>query len=119
MSVPREVDKLRIWQLGRFAYWRVRAGEHFDAEAAQTQATNVHLIPADEEVRRALVAEGIDARPVWKPMHLQPVFRDAARVRGEVAAALFRDGLCLPSGPMPPGGQARGIAAIREALGAA
>ena len=55
MSIPREVDKLRIWQLGRFAYWRVRAGERFDAEAAQAQATNVHLIPADEGVRRALM----------------------------------------------------------------
>ena len=46
----------------------------------------------------ALEAAGIEARPVWKPMHLQPVFRDAARVGGEVAAGLFLRGLCLPSG---------------------
>lgn len=49
-------------------------------------------------VRLALEAANIEARPVWKPMHLQPVFR-GARVRGgAVAADLFERGLCLPSG---------------------
>ncbi len=71
-----------------------------------------------EAVRRALAAEHIESRPVWKPMHLQPVFRHARRVGGAVAAGLFRDGLCLPSGPMPPEGQARVIAIIRRVLGA-
>jgi pyridoxal phosphate-dependent aminotransferase EpsN len=51
-----------------------------------------------EAVRLALEAENIEARPVWKPMHLQPVFADYAAVGGRVAEALFRDGLCLPSG---------------------
>ena len=41
---------------------------------------------------------GIEARPVWKPMHLQPVFHGCEVVGGGVTAALFRDGLCLPSG---------------------
>ncbi len=51
-----------------------------------------------EAVRRHLGAQGIEARPVWKPMHLQPVFAEH-RVRGGVVAErLFRDGLCLPSG---------------------
>jgi pyridoxal phosphate-dependent aminotransferase EpsN len=51
-----------------------------------------------EEVRLALEAENIEARPVWKPMHLQPVFK-GCRVRGgEVAEKLFKNGLCLPSG---------------------
>lgn len=51
-----------------------------------------------EAVRLALEAENIEARPVWKPMHLQPVFK-GARVRGgAVAADLFERGLCLPSG---------------------
>ena len=54
---------------------------------------------ADREVvRLALEVENIEARPVWKPMHLQPVF-DGVRVRGgRVAADLFERGLCLPSG---------------------
>lgn len=51
-----------------------------------------------EAVRLGLQAENIESRPLWKPMHLQPVFRDApARVNG-TSAALFEKGLCLPSG---------------------
>lgn len=51
-----------------------------------------------EEVRRALEEQGIETRPIWKPMHLQPVFREAETVGGEVAEELFARGLCLPSG---------------------
>ncbi|NOK38015.1 aminotransferase class I/II-fold pyridoxal phosphate-dependent enzyme [Corallococcus exercitus] len=51
-----------------------------------------------EAVRTALERENIEARPVWKPMHLQPVFATFERRRGAVAEALFRHGLCLPSG---------------------
>jgi dTDP-4-amino-4,6-dideoxygalactose transaminase len=51
-----------------------------------------------ESLSTALEAENIEARPVWKPMHLQPVFK-GARVRGgAVAEDLFSRGLCLPSG---------------------
>lgn len=50
-----------------------------------------------EELRLALEAENIEARPVWKPMHLQPVFSAYECVGGEVADDLFRRGLCLPS----------------------
>lgn len=51
-----------------------------------------------ETIRLALDAENIEARPVWKPMHLQPVFAGCPAIRGEVAEDLFRRGLCLPSG---------------------
>ncbi len=52
----------------------------------------------NEQVRLALEAENVEARPVWKPMHLQPVFR-GCRVRGgAISEHLFREGLCLPSG---------------------
>jgi len=51
-----------------------------------------------EEVRSALEAENIEARPVWKPMHLQPVFRGCEIVGGAVSEELFDQGLCLPSG---------------------
>lgn len=54
---------------------------------------------ADREVvREALTAENIEARPVWKPMHLQPVFAECESIGGDVAADLFEHGLCLPSG---------------------
>ena len=51
-----------------------------------------------EKVREALAAQNIEARPVWKPMHLQPVFAAYDRVGGAVAEDLFNRGLCLPSG---------------------
>lgn len=51
-----------------------------------------------EDVRLALEAANIESRPVWKPMHLQPVFRGYDAIGGAVAERLFRDGLCLPSG---------------------
>jgi pyridoxal phosphate-dependent aminotransferase EpsN len=51
-----------------------------------------------ETLRRVLAARGIEARPLWKPMHLQPVFSHCERVGGAVAEDLFRHGICLPSG---------------------
>jgi len=54
---------------------------------------------ADREVvRLALEAENIEARPVWKPMHLQPVFEAYPTLGGAVSEDLFARGLCLPSG---------------------
>ncbi|MCB0034575.1 MAG: DegT/DnrJ/EryC1/StrS family aminotransferase, partial [Anaerolineales bacterium] len=51
-----------------------------------------------EQVRLALEAENIEARPVWKPMHLQPIFSPYETRGGSVAEKLFNHGLCLPSG---------------------
>jgi pyridoxal phosphate-dependent aminotransferase EpsN len=51
-----------------------------------------------EKVRETLATQNIEARPVWKPMHQQPIFADYERVGGEVAEDLFKHGLCLPSG---------------------
>ena len=42
---------------------------------------------------------GIEARPLWKPMHLQPVFKDAPAYVNGVSEKLYRTGICLPSGP--------------------
>ena len=51
-----------------------------------------------ESLRLHLENENIESRPLWKPMHLQPVFKDAAYYGGVVAESLFKKGLCLPSG---------------------
>jgi sugar O-acyltransferase (sialic acid O-acetyltransferase NeuD family) len=51
-----------------------------------------------EEIRRHLESADIEARPVWKPMHCQPLFAHCRSVGGGVAERLFRRGLCLPSG---------------------
>jgi dTDP-4-amino-4,6-dideoxygalactose transaminase len=51
-----------------------------------------------EDVRVALEQAGIESRPVWKPMHRQPVFGACECLGGSVADHLFSQGLCLPSG---------------------
>ena len=51
-----------------------------------------------EDIRLALEEENIEARPVWKPMHTQPVFAHCRHRGGEVSESLFLNGLCLPSG---------------------
>lgn len=50
-----------------------------------------------DEVIAALAEFNIEARPLWKPMHLQPLYERCERYGGDVAAGLFRQGLCLPS----------------------
>jgi dTDP-4-amino-4,6-dideoxygalactose transaminase len=51
-----------------------------------------------ERIRLALEVEDIESRPLWKPMHLQPVYEDAPMYGGATSARLFQHGLCLPSG---------------------
>lgn len=50
-----------------------------------------------DEVIAALASDDIEARPVWKPMHMQPVFASCERFGGAVGEDLFRRGICLPS----------------------
>lgn len=52
-----------------------------------------------EDVRLALDADNIESRPLWKPMHLQPVFKNAPFYGNGTSERLFEIGLCLPSGP--------------------
>jgi len=51
-----------------------------------------------EDLRLALEAENIEARPLWKPMHMQPVFEGTQFFGSGVCARMFEQGLCLPSG---------------------
>ena len=51
-----------------------------------------------EKIRLALAEENIESRPLWKPMHLQPIFKDCLIYGGSVCEELFERGLCLPSG---------------------
>jgi dTDP-4-amino-4,6-dideoxygalactose transaminase len=53
-----------------------------------------------EDLRLKMDEEQIETRPLWKPMHLQPVFANVPMYVNGVSEALFNDGLCLPSGPM-------------------
>lgn len=67
--------------------------------AAKTLRTDCEPNANVEAMRLALDAAGIESRPLWKPMHKQPVYaQNPAYVNG-VSEALFKRGLCLPSGP--------------------
>ena len=71
-----------------------------------------------ESVRLALEAEDIEARPLWKPMHLQPIFAANHSFGGDVSARLFERGLCLPSGSsLGEDDQARVVETVRRARG--
>ena len=52
-----------------------------------------------DDIRLELEAENIETRPLWKPMHLQPVFSEASFYGNGTSENLFDRGLCLPSGP--------------------
>ncbi len=69
-----------------------------------------------EAVRLALEAENIESRPVWKPMHCQPIFKKYEVVGGQVAEALFIQGLCLPSGSDLTAAQLTHIVSIIKTL---
>jgi pyridoxal phosphate-dependent aminotransferase EpsN len=82
-------------------------GIEFMPEASFGQSTRwltcLTIDPAEfgadrEQVRLALAEQQIESRPVWKPLHLQPVFADCPCIGGTVAESLFERGLCLPSG---------------------
>jgi pyridoxal phosphate-dependent aminotransferase EpsN len=68
-----------------------------------------------DDIRLHLETRNIESRPVWKPMHLQPVFRSCRVRRGDVSQRLFEQGLCLPSGSgLTPAEQALVIEAVEE-----
>src|SRR3989338_5095139 len=68
-----------------------------------------------EKVRKHLAGLQIESRPLWKPMHLQPLFSACESVGGSVSEKLFEQGLSLPSGSwLGPADQQRVIEAVRE-----
>ncbi len=118
-NVPAAIGRGQLMHLGEkvarrrainAAYRRAFEGVpgiSFMPEAAYGSSTNwltVVLVDPDEfgastsAVRTHLDRHNIEARPAWKPMHLQPVFADAPMRGGQVAEEIFATGLCLPSG---------------------
>lgn len=103
------------------------AGLKFSPEATGMHAnrwlTTVLIDPAvtgfdRERVRLALEAQNMESRPLWKPMHMQPVFADAPYRGGHAATVAFEQGLCLPSGSaMTKGDVDRVIAVLRGLTG--
>ena len=71
-----------------------------------------------EALRVFMLSKKIEARPVWKPMHKQPVYKDAPAYVNGVSEALFKVGMCLPAGPYVTDDDVRYIAErIKEAIG--
>ncbi|WP_282629975.1 DegT/DnrJ/EryC1/StrS family aminotransferase [Empedobacter sedimenti] len=71
-----------------------------------------------EDLRLAFLEDDIESRPLWKPMHMQPVFADAPYYGEKVAEELFENGLCLPSGSNLTDAERERIAAkVKEVFG--
>ena len=66
---------------------------------ATTAVTDCQPNDNVEALRVALDQAGIEARPVWKPMHKQPVYKKAPAYVNGVSEAIFKVGMCLPAGP--------------------
>ena len=85
------------------AYGEVVHGAVGGAAGVTHQAASAHTDCEPnrnvEAMRVALDKAGIESRPLWKPMHLQPVYRNNPAYVNGVSEALFKRGLCLPSGP--------------------
>ena len=73
-----------------------------DAETEMLSLIHILVDPSNgitrETIRLALEAANIEARPLWKPMHLQPIFESSPFYVNGTAEELFNNGLCLPSG---------------------
>lgn len=69
-----------------------------------------------EQLRLAFEKENIESRPLWKPMHLQPVFKDYPYYGSGVSETLFETGLCLPSGSNLTDSDRKRIASVVNAL---
>ena len=67
--------------------------------AASSAVTDCQPNDNVEALRVALDKAGIEARPVWKPMHKQPVYQHAPAYVNGVSEGIFRVGMCLPAGP--------------------
>lgn len=71
-----------------------------------------------EQLRLSLAESGIESRPLWKPMHLQPLFADSRYIGRRFDEVLFENGLCLPSGSdMTDAEQDEVVAQMSDALG--
>ena len=107
--LPERVKQRRANNQRYRDFFQDRAGVTFQTEPNANYYSNYWLTtilidPAliggisREDVRLALDAENIESRPLWKPMHLQPIYRGTKFYGTGVCEKLFEEGLCLPSG---------------------
>ncbi len=126
-----EVLDLRVRQHREFNAWyrellRDVPGVTFQSEPSEDFHSNFWLTcividPAlagtdREKLRLAFEEENIESRPLWKPMHLQPVFATSPAFVNGTSEALFNDGLCLPSGSNLTGEDRERIAEVLKRM---
>jgi dTDP-4-amino-4,6-dideoxygalactose transaminase len=86
--------------------YSVKFQEEDDNSFSNRWLSCILVEPADnkgltrETIRLKLLEDNIEARPLWKPMHMQPIFIDCEYFGGNVSEKLFENGLCLPSGSL-------------------
>jgi dTDP-4-amino-4,6-dideoxygalactose transaminase len=104
--------------LGDLPGWSFMPEASFGRSTFWLSCATIDPIAADDSrdaVIDRLAAGDIEARPVWKPLHMQAVFDGAQVLGGNTAAQLFRDGICLPSGSsLTPADQDRVIELVRR-----
>lgn len=103
------------------AYARVISGAVGGAagvtHAAESAHTDIEPNENIEALRMALDEAGIESRPLWKPMHCQPVYRNNPAYTNGISEDLFRRGICLPAGPWVSQEHVhRIVAAIKDAI---
>jgi dTDP-4-amino-4,6-dideoxygalactose transaminase len=117
-GLPHKVKRRREINAAYRAAFAELPGIGFLPNAPDGEPTNwLTVITLDDPtpVREHLESLDIEARPAWKPMHLQPVFADCEMRGGAVAEEIFRHGLCLPSGSaMTDDDVARVVHGVRE-----
>jgi dTDP-4-amino-4,6-dideoxygalactose transaminase len=122
-GLPAKVARRRAVNARYRAAFADVAGIGFLPDAGFGEPTNwLTVITVDEEtfgasptrIREHLESLDMEARPAWKPMHLQPVFADCEMRGGAVAEEIFRTGLCLPSGSLTDADVDRVAAAVVE-----
>ncbi len=126
-GLPAKIERRRAIKQRYRAALGDLPGVGFMPDAPYGRPTNwltvITLDPAvarvtPDALRQRLEEDDIEARPSWKPMHLQPLYADAPVTGGKVAETIFERGLCLPSGSsLTDEDQDRVIAIIRSTLG--
>lgn len=119
-NISAGIGRGQLLELEEFIYARRRNHDLYTRLLANIEGVSVQQNPSDdyksnfwltcivvdaakfgatsEQIRLYLAAEDIESRPLWKPMHLQPVYQNEPYIGGSVAKDLFENGLCLPSG---------------------
>lgn len=95
----RAINSIYASELGGCSGIRVQTGpdEGFESNFWLT-TVQFDDSSAPDRIRTALADRNIETRPLWRPMHMQPVFADAPYYGDDISGHLYRHGLCLPSG---------------------